>query len=147
MASVDVSSVVGANIDRVWAVVRDFNGMPNWHPLIDRSRIEEGAPSDQIGCVRNFYLTDGGNIRERLLSQSDKDYSFWYTILDSPMPLTNYVAGLEMQRITDRDRTFCRWRATFDCAPEEEAGLVELISGAVFQAAFDALNDRFGVTQ
>ena len=94
MANVDVSSVVNADIDRVWAVVRDFNNMSSWHPLLDRSRIEEGAPSDQIGCVRNFYLKDGGNIRERLLSLSDKDYSFWYSILESPMPLTDYVCLL-----------------------------------------------------
>ncbi len=144
MVSVDVSSVIEANIDRVWSVVRDFNAMPHWHPLIDRSRIEEGAPSDQIGCIRNFYLTDGGNIRERLLSQSDMDYSFWYTILDSPMPLTNYVAGLELHRITDGDRTFARWRATFNCASEDAADLSETISQGVFQAAFDALNSRFG---
>ncbi|MEM7599262.1 MAG: SRPBCC family protein [Pseudomonadota bacterium] len=144
MASVDVSSVIGADVDRVWAVVRDFNAMPNWHPLIDRSRIEEGAPSDQVGCVRNFYLTDGGNIREKLLSQSDREHSFWYSILDSPMPLTNYVAGLELQRITDGNRTFARWRATFNCAPEDEPGLTEMISMDVFQGAFDALNARFG---
>ncbi|MEM1373670.1 MAG: SRPBCC family protein [Pseudomonadota bacterium] len=142
MASVDVSSVIGAGIERVWAIVRDFNNMPHWHPLLDRSRIEGGAPSDQIGCVRNFYLTDGGNIRERLLSLSDRDHSFWYSILESPMPLTNYVAGLELQKITDGDRTFARWRATFNCAPEDEDGLVTLIGADVFQAAFDALNAR-----
>lgn len=144
MASVDVSSVINAGVDRVWAVVRDFNHMPHWHPLIDRSRIEGGAPSDQIGCVRNFYLTDGGNIRERLLSLSDRDNSFWYTILDSPMPLTDYVAGLELQKITDGNRTFARWRATFNCAPEDEADLVTLVGTKVFQAAFDALNARLG---
>ncbi|MEM7521545.1 MAG: SRPBCC family protein [Pseudomonadota bacterium] len=143
MASVDVSSVISADIGRVWSVVRDFNAMPHWHPLIDRSRIEEGAQPDQIGCVRNFYLADGGNIRERLVSQSDLDHSFWYTILDSPMPLTDYVAGLELLPVTDRNHTFGRWRATFNCALADEADLVALISAGVFQAGFDALNARF----
>ena len=32
MARVFVSTVVNARSDRVWARVRDFNGMPNWHP-------------------------------------------------------------------------------------------------------------------
>ena len=32
MARVYVSTVINARRDRVWARVRDFNGLPNWHP-------------------------------------------------------------------------------------------------------------------
>ena len=56
MARVYVSTVVNARNDRVWARVRDFNGMPNWHPAIAESRIEGGEPADKIGCVRDFRL-------------------------------------------------------------------------------------------
>lgn len=38
MASIDVTSVIDVDVDRVWAVVRDFNAMPNWHPFVARSR-------------------------------------------------------------------------------------------------------------
>jgi hypothetical protein len=43
MARVFVSSVVNGRSDRVWARVRDFNGLPNWRPAIAESRIEGGA--------------------------------------------------------------------------------------------------------
>jgi len=33
-----------------WARVRDFNGLPNWHPAIADSRIEGGEPADKIGA-------------------------------------------------------------------------------------------------
>ena len=56
MARVYVSTVVNARNDRLWARVRDFNGLPNWHPAIAESRIEGGEPSDKIGCVRDFRL-------------------------------------------------------------------------------------------
>jgi hypothetical protein len=56
MARVYVSTVVNARNDRVWARVRDFNGLPNWHPAIAESRIEGGEPADKIGCVRDFRL-------------------------------------------------------------------------------------------
>src|SRR6266542_1905303 len=59
MARVYVSTVVNARNDRVWARVRDFNGMPNWHPAIAESRIEGGEPADKIGCVRDFRLRNG----------------------------------------------------------------------------------------
>ena len=54
MVRVYVSTVVNARNDRVWARVRDFNGLPNWHPAIAESRIEGGEPADKIGCVRDF---------------------------------------------------------------------------------------------
>ena len=67
MARVFVSSVVNTRTDRVWARVRDFNGLPNWHPAIAESRIEGGEPADKIGCVRDFRLRNGDRIREKLL--------------------------------------------------------------------------------
>ncbi|MFY8156784.1 MAG: SRPBCC family protein, partial [Rhabdaerophilum sp.] len=38
MARVYASSVINAPASRVWARVRDFNGLPNWHPAIAESR-------------------------------------------------------------------------------------------------------------
>jgi hypothetical protein len=143
MIDVHVSSVINAPIDRVWAVVRDFNAMPIWHPLIAESRIETGAPSDQIGCVRNFTLTDGARIREKLLAQSDLDFNFTYSILEADIPLQNYMASLALQPITDGDRTFGKWTARFTCPVGMENELHDTVAQNVFQAGFDALNKRF----
>src|SRR3546814_5156516 len=95
MAEVYASSVIAAPAGRVWERVRDFNGLPGWHPLIVESRIEAGAPADQVGCVRAFRLKDGGFIREKLLALSDYDFSCSYSILESPMGVENYVATLK----------------------------------------------------
>ena len=62
MARVYTSSVINARSDRVWARIRDFNGLPNWHPAIAESRIEGGEPADKIGCVRDFRLRNGDRI-------------------------------------------------------------------------------------
>lgn len=144
MALVYASSVIAAPAARVWETIRDFNGLPNWHPAIAESRIESGAPADQVGCIRAFRLRDGGFIRERLLALSDYDFSCTYAILESPMGVENYIATLKLTPITDGDRTFAEWSAEFDCAPEREAELVELIGTGVFQGGFDALKSRFG---
>ena len=144
MVKVYTSSVIDAPADRVWAVVRDFNALPNWHPGIRDSRIEGNHPSDKIGCVRNFNLKDGGNIRERLLALSDYDFSCVYSILESPMGVENYVATLRLTPVSDGDRTFVEWTAEFDCAPEREAELISNIGGGVFQGGFDALKRVFG---
>ena len=82
MARVYVSTVVNARNDRVWTRVRDFNGLPNWHPAIAESRIEGGEPADKIGCVRDFRLRNGDRIREKLLGLSDFDMFCTYSILE-----------------------------------------------------------------
>ena len=144
MVSVYTSSVLEASADNVWSRIRDFNGLPAWHPGIADSRIENSEPADKIGCVRHFHTRDGGTIRERLLALSDYEYSCTYAILDSPMGVENYVATLKLTPVTDGARTFAEWSAEFDCDEDRAAQLSEQIGGGVFQGGFDALKRHFG---
>jgi hypothetical protein len=143
MVRVYTSSVIEAPADRVWSIVRDFDGLPAWHPLIADSRIEGGGASDRIGCIRNFHTKDGGLIREQLLTLSDYDYECTYSILDSPMGVSNYIATLKLTPITDGHRTFAEWSAEFDCDEAREGELSRTIGQGVFQGGFDALKRRF----
>ena len=143
MPSVYVSSIIDAPLEKVWEVVRDFNALPRWHPAIRESRIEEGQPSDQVGCIRDFRLQNGDRIREQLLGLSDYDLFCTYSILESPMPLTDYIATLRLTPITDGNRTFAEWSAEFECSADAAAELVSNIGQNVFQAGFDALQRHF----
>ena len=143
MTRVYVSSVIDAPAAEVWKVVRNFNALPQWTPFVAESRIEHNAPPDQIGCIRNFRLKDGGLIRERLLALSDYDLSCSYSVLESPMGVENYVATLSLTPVTDGGSTFIEWQADFDCPHEREDALKQQIGVNVFQAAFDALKQRF----
>lgn len=144
MPAVYTSSIINAPVARVWDVIRDFNALPAWHPLIAESRIEGFLPSDKIACVRAFRLKDGGFIRERLLALSDYDCSCTYSILESPMGVENYIATLRLMPVTDGDQTFAEWTAEFECAADQADALVEQIGQGVFQTGFDALKQRFG---
>ena len=139
MPRVYISSVVDAPVARVWEKIRDFNALPRWHPRIRDSRIENGEPSDRVGCVRDFHLQNGDRIRERLLGLSDHDLFCTYAILESPMPLTDYVATLRLTPVTDGDRTFAEWTAEFDCAEADAEGLTTGIGTDVFLAGLNAL--------
>jgi len=138
-----VSSVIEAPADAVWQRVRDFGALPQWHPGIADSRIENGEPPDKVGCVRHFHTRDGGLIRERLLGLSDFDYSCSYAILESPMGVENYTATLKFTPVTDGGRTFAEWSAEFDCDDHRAQALSESIGQQVFQGGFDALKKHF----
>ncbi len=143
MAQVFISSVIGAPVAAVWAVIRDFNGLPKWTPFVAESRIEGNGPADQIGCIRAFRLKDGGRIREKLLALSDYEFSQTYAILESPMGVENYVATLRLLPIIEGGRTYAEWTAEFGCAPAREAELVGHIGRNVFMAGLQALAARF----
>jgi hypothetical protein len=113
-------------------------------PPVADSRIEGGQPADKVGCIRNFNMKGGGNIREQLLSLSDYDYTCSYSILESPMGVANYTATLKLTPVTDGDRTFAEWTAEFDCEPVKEQELVDQIGKGVFQAGFDSLKRQVG---
>jgi len=143
MVKVYASAVIPAPAERVWQVFRDFNGLPNWHPAIAQSRIEEAAPADKIGCVRNFQTQDGGTIRERLLSLSDYDYALSYAILESPMGVRNYTASMRVFPVTDAGHAFAEWSAEFDCDAGREQELMDFVGKGVFQGGLTALKERF----
>jgi hypothetical protein len=144
MPRVFVSSVIDAPAARVWERVRDFNGLPRWHPRIRESRIENGEPPDKVGCVRDFNLQNGDRIRERLLGLSDYDMFCTYTILESPMPITGYIATLRLTPVSDGNRTFIEWTAEFECDDGVADELATGIGTNVFQAGFEALKRHFG---
>lgn len=143
MATVTISSVIDAPAADVWVFIRDFNGLPDWHPRMTESHIEDGRLPDQIGCVRNFTLVSGANLREKLLALSDRDFSVTYSILETPQPITNHTATLRLLPITDGNRCFAEWTACFDCPPDQAEALAQGMGQNVFQGGFDALKRHF----
>jgi len=139
MIKVRRSAVIDAPIDRVWAVLRDFNSHSAWHPAVGDSRIERNEPADQVGCVRNFFLKDGNHIREQLLALSDREHISTYCILDATLPMRNYVATVQLKRITDGERTFWHWESTFDVPKGREREFEQLVGGGVYEGGFAGL--------
>jgi NADPH:quinone reductase-like Zn-dependent oxidoreductase len=133
------SAVIDAPIERVWEILRDFNSHSAWHPAVGPSQIENGEPPDQVGCVRNFFLKDGNHIREQLLALSDRDHLSTYCILDATLPMKDYVATLQLKKITDGNRTFWHWESTFAVPRGRELEFDGLVGGGVYEGGFSGL--------
>lgn len=143
MTTVTISSIIDAPVEKVWARIRDFNGLPSWHPRMVESHIEDGKSATEVGCVRNFTLASGPKLRETLTALSDEEFLVSYAILETPQPISNHSATLQLRRVTDGDKTYAEWTSTFD-APAEEAEKVAAGMGTnVFQGGFNALKEHF----
>lgn len=133
------SAVIEAPIEQVWAVLRDFNSHHRWHPAVDRSQMENDLDGDVVGGVRRFSLTDGAELREQLLHHSDRDYAMTYSILDSSLPLLDYVATVQLKPVTDGNHTFWHWQSQFRAPGERAKELENLVAQQVYEAGFTGL--------
>jgi hypothetical protein len=138
------STVLKSPIDRVWDLLRDFNGFDRWHPAIAVSEMERGAPADQVGCIRRLRLKDGSEVREQLITLSDLEQCYSYCLLDTPIPLFNYVAHVRLVPVTDGDRTFWSWQGRFTTRPGEEQAMTQLVGEGIFEAGFTAIRRHLG---
>ena len=139
------SIVMDAPVEAVWEVIRDFNGHDQWHPAVAESHVERSAPSDRVGCVRNFRLAGGEQLREQLLTLSDLEMSFSYCLLDTPVPLFNYVAHCRLTPVTDTDSTFWEWESRFDTPAGRGPELAALVGDDIYVAGFHAVARHMGV--
>ncbi len=133
------STILDAPTGAVWNVLRDFNGHDRWHPAVATSTIERAQASDKIGCVRRFKLQDGSELREQLLALSDLEQTFSYCLLDTPIPMFNYVAHVRLLPVTDGDRTFWHWESRFTTRPADVERLTQMVAEQIYQAGFDSI--------
>lgn len=145
MVKIVKSTVLEAPVEAVWEILRDFNGHDRWHPAVADSQIERGQPFDRVGCVRRFHLADGSELREQLLTLSDMDMAFSYCLLDTPVPLLNYVAHVRLTPVTDGDLTFWEWQSRFDTPAGEEAALAAMVGEGIYETGFAAVRRHMGL--
>jgi hypothetical protein len=133
------STIVDAPTDMVWNVLRDFNGHDRWHPAVATSAIERAQAADKIGCVRRFKLKDGSELREQLLALSDLEQTFSYCLLDTPIPMFNYVAHVRLLPVTDGGRTFWQWESRFTTRPDDRENITQMVAEQIYQVGFEAI--------
>ena len=105
MAKAYASAVITAHIEVVWEAIRDFNGLPVWHPAIRSSEIEDGQAADKVGAVRSFYLQDGGHVRERLVGLDDVNHTLIYNFVTPAFPVENYLAMMKLSTVSEDGST------------------------------------------
>ena len=134
MASVEYSAVLETNADAAWQVLKQFGDIAKWHPAIAQSKIEGDKPDSFEGAIRRLDLADGAVLRERLLTINDRQMALAYAFEESPLPLDNYQAEVNVNEVIGTQQCVVKWKATFDVREPETAahfeGLIrELIIG------------------
>ena len=86
-------------VDQVWAIVKDFDALAKWHPVIASSPATKG---NEVGSVRTLTLKAAGDpkLEEELLSYDDAGHSYHYEMKDHDpkiLPVANYTSWLTVK--------------------------------------------------
>ena len=129
----------------VWNLIKNFNGLQNWHPAFSNAQIKRGK-NNTVGAVRTLTMADGGaKFDEELLAFNDRKMSLKYRIVgDSPFPISDYAATYSVKK-GKNGTAVVTWTGRFkrkvaDNPPEgqDDAGVKKMISGA-YRAGLDNL--------
>lgn len=143
--TVFVSGLVPAPIEQVWPLLRDFNALALWHPAVAASRVEEGGRADALGSVRRLELRPDGFVRERLLMLDDPGHALRYSIIETSLPMRDYVAGIHLAPVTLTGGTLVTWWADFGVVDGADlTAVAQAVGENVFGAGIRALAQRLG---
>lgn len=122
--------------EKVWATIGSFNGLPQWHPAVESSTLENN------GSIRRLKLMGGGEIVEELQQHDDETYSYTYAIVNSPLPVANYSSTI---RIIDDGDGGCKvdWSGQFDPTIEAVKTAEEAVMG-IYTSGLDNLKKLLG---
>jgi hypothetical protein len=144
MPTITESAVLDAPGARVWALLRDFSTIGDWHPHLPAPLIENG-PADRVGAVRVF--AELGGHRETLLALDDLARSAAWRFDDSGgLPVRDYLSTIQVTPVSD-DRAVVSWSARFDCDAADEPAVRAQVLDGVFRPGLAALADRFATAE
>ena len=133
------SVVRDAPAEKVWAVVRYFDGVAKWNPGVAAARMESGMATG-VGSIRHLDIVDGSIFRETLLAHSDLEHFYSYGIVEGPLPCSNYLSTHRFIPITEGNKTLGIWQGEFDCAPEDEPELESVVGDQIYRDGMRGLN-------
>jgi hypothetical protein len=114
MPSITHSAVIASAAEDVWQVLREFGAIAHWHPEIIHSALEGDLTQPAVGVIRRLQLSDNALLRERLLTLNDDEMSLSYCFEQSPLPVDNYRASVQVGAIKGQSACHVHWQAQFD---------------------------------
>lgn len=93
----------------VWAKIKDFDALKDWHPAVEASPADKG---NQEGSVRTLKLQGGGTLTETLEAWDDAKMRYSYRAKDGgALPVTNYTSTISVR--DDGGKALVEWRGAF----------------------------------
>ncbi len=123
---------VAASPEKVWQTIGNFCSIADWHPAIASC-----APGQQSGKpTRTLTLKNGATILEEQTARSDPKMQYSYTMLKTPLPVSNYHSTISVRKKGSGSEI--SWKGTFKAKGASNADATKAIQG-IYDSGLDAL--------
>ena len=93
----------------VWARIKNFDALKDWHPAIAASPADQG---NAVGSVRRVLLKGGGELIETLEGHDDAKMKYSYRAKDGgALPVSNYTSSISVS--AEGSQSVVEWRGAF----------------------------------
>jgi len=101
---------IDAPAETVWAKIKDFSALKDWHPVVAESPASAG---NSEGSVRLLKLKGGGELEETLESYDAAKMKYAYRAKDGgALPVTNYSSTIFVTA-SGAGQSVVEWRGAF----------------------------------
>lgn len=138
MLNVHESAVLSAGAAEVWAAISEFGNLAEWHPAAVTSTLETRGGD----TIRVINISGGGVLTEKLEGHDDAAMSQSYSIVDGPLPVSDYNSTIKVTA-GDEGTSTVDWSGTFNAEGADDETASKIISG-IYTAGLSALIKRFG---
>jgi len=125
IADADVKKIIAAPSCEVWAAIKSIGGLDRWFPVIRSCHVEGGG----VGAIRILTLTDGGEMRDRIVEIADAEGRLRYERYQSPFPVKSCAGTVEV-RAAGHQRSELSWKVTIDVDPDKRDVTVSFVETA-----------------
>jgi hypothetical protein len=137
MTKISQSTRLGVPADRVWNLIGGFNALPEWHPAVKASRLDNG------GRVRQLDIAGGGSLTEKLEKFDDQQHVYSYSMVQGTLPVADYRATIKVSEAEDGKGCTIEWSSEFLPSGASESDVAAAIEG-IYKAGFENLKKMFG---
>jgi hypothetical protein len=136
MSSAKVTVELSVTPNELWQLIGGFGSLPSWVPGISQSELEEG------GRLRRLHDPQGHTFVERLERYDSAARTYSYSIVKSPVAVSNYFSTITVTPINGGAGSHGEWSSVFtpDGIGEKQA---EAIFHGLYSAGLDALASRY----
>lgn len=140
MAKIMLKTDLATSAADIWEAIGDFDAWSSWHPLAEALDVQ-GEGSGALRRLRFKGLS--GVVVERLEARNDRERVYSYSVVESPLPVSEYRAELKVLDNGDGTSSV-EWSGFFEPKGTTEFDAVRQIQ-TLMQSGLDNLSRLYGI--
>jgi hypothetical protein len=136
MSSAKATVDVTVPPNEIWQLIGGFGSLPDWVPGVSQTKLADG------GRVRYLHDAQGHTFIERLEHYDAAAHSYAYSILHSPISVSNYLSTITVTPLDEGKGSHIEWSSIYTPVGISEKEAEEVFRG-LYLAGLTALASRF----